>query len=76
MTSSRYPPTRLPPISSGTSQIISRLAILSFSLTPLMIAAVQSSSASIGTMLATGISCASTGAAISAVPKPVMPKMT
>jgi len=39
-------------------------------------AAARSSSASMGTMVATGTKCASTGPATSAVPKPAMPKIT
>ena len=73
MTNSSQAPTRLPAIISGTSQIISRFSILSFSFTPLTIAAVQSSRESSGTRVETGMTCASTGAAISDVPKPAMP---
>jgi hypothetical protein len=66
----------LPSSIIGTMRTSSPRATLSPSLMPLVVVAAQSMIASNGTMLETGIECASTGAATSVVPKPIIPRIT
>lgn len=74
--SSRYAPAMLPSTIGGTMRSSSARATLVPRLMPLVVVAAQSMIASNGTMLATGIEWASTGAAMRVVPKPTMPRMT